>query len=556
MAVKKLLGISFFFLTFFAYGQVPADSLHSTLKRVKDGAARIQALNALAAYYNRDSTNQALLYANQAYLLSLKKDDRRLQAASLLNLSEGYLYNDAYDQALQYGFMALDLSEQLQDKPEIANAVTNLGWIFYDTENTEFALQYHRMAHALYRDLGDRKKQAVALNAIGLTLQLQNEHDSARLYFERSLHLAQQEGLTKTIAAAYNNIGICDNNAGRYASAITNLQKAYDLQATLNNPLSQAETLNQLAYSSILLKNYEKARLLLQAAKGMIEEATSNTKKEKLLDNLNISSRLHQALGNYRQAFEDLQYYTEVRNQIISRAKSEAIASLKMKREMQEAEARIRELKAQEALRSFQRNALLVVIALIFVIGFLLYSKLKQKQKKEKELEEMKQVLIRQELENVVLEKENLQNKLDFKNTELKNYALYISQRNEMVRGFINDLCGLKLETELKKESLQKFHRMIQLFQYDLDNNRDAREFNLSVAENHKDFFYNLLQKYPGLTENEQRLCAQIRLNLSIKDIASLNNISVKSAEMARYRLRKHFGLEPAESLNEFLKQF
>lgn len=517
---------------------------------------RINALNALASYYNRDATNQALVYANEAYLLALKTNNKKSQVPSLLNLSEGYLYNDAYDQALQYGYAALDLSESLKDDLNIAYSYTNLGWIFYDTDNADFAMQYHGMARNLYQQMGNRKKLAVSLNAIGLVFQMKNEYDSAKNYFAQALKMATAEGLTPTIAAANNNIGICENSQGSYPSAIAYLNKAYAIQSRLNVPLSQAETLNQLAYSQIMLKNYKEAAAILKNSRELIENATSNTKKEKLLDNLNISSQLYQALGDYTKAFEDLQAYTKIRNQIISRTKSDAIASLKMKRETQEKELQIGELKAQEELRSFQRNALAVLVLLIIIIGVLFYSKLKQKQKKERELEEIKQALIKQELDNVVLEKQGLHNKLEYKNAELKNYALYISQRNDMVRDFIESVTELKLGSELKKDSLVKFNKVIQKLQHDLDSNKEAQNFNLSVDENHKDFFYNLLQKYPELTENERRLCAQIRLNLSIKDIASLNNISVKSAEMARYRLRKHFNLEHGESLNNFLKQF
>lgn len=555
----KVLLIAGFCQTLFIYttGQTNPDSLRSVLSQNSVPVVqRIAALNELAAYYNSDSTNQALVYANEAYLLALNANDKKLQITSLLNLSEGYLYNDAYDQSLQYGYSALDLSQSLNDKLNIANSYTNLGWIFYDTDNADFSMQCHRTAHDLYRELGEQKKLAVALNAVGLVFQMKNEYDSAKKYFEQALRMAVEQGLQITTAAAYNNIGICENSLGRHLSAIDYLNKAYAIQKELNVPLSEAETLNQLAYSKIMLKDYAAAETILKNSRSLIEKATSNTKKEKLLDNLNISSQLYQALGNYKQAFDDLQSYTTIRNQIISRTKSDAIASLKMKRETQEKEHQIRELKAQEELRLFQRNALAVLVLLIIVIGFLLYSKLKQKQKKQRELEEIKQALIKRELDNVVLEKKSLHAKLEYKNAELKNYALYISQRNELMREFIENLTEMKFDGELKKESLAKFNKVIQKFQHDLDSNKEAQDFNLSVEENHKDFFYNLLQKYPELTENERRLCAQIRLNLSIKDIASLNNISVKSAEMARYRLRKHFNLEHGESLNEFLKQF
>lgn len=56
--------------------------------------AKKNALNLFAAHYNADSISQALQYANQAYLMALKKGNTYLQGKSLLNLAEGFLYND------------------------------------------------------------------------------------------------------------------------------------------------------------------------------------------------------------------------------------------------------------------------------------------------------------------------------------------------------------------------------------------------------------------------------------------------------------------------------
>ena len=58
-----------------------------------------------------------------------------------------------------------------------------------------------------------------------------------------------------------------------------------------------------------------------------------------------------------------------------------------------------------------------------------------------------------------------------------------------------------------------------------------------------KDFLKRIKTKHEGLTNNDLRLCAYLRLNLSSKEIAPLLNISVKSVEMKRYRLRKKFEL-------------
>lgn len=539
-----------------ARAQLNMDSLGRVLTdKSLHAPERIRILNQLAAYYNKDSTNHALVLANEAYLLSLKEENTALQAASLLNLSEGYLYNDQYDQALNYGYTALDLCLAAKNDSAIARCVTNLGWIFYDTENTQFALQYHQQAHDIYRKAGNTRRLAVSMNALGLVYLLKDDFETARRYFDSTFAIARQHGMGNMMAAALSNRGICENEFGQYREAIADFDQSLAVYSR-TEVLSHAEVLNQMAYSRIMLKEYPEAERLLRDARALIARSNSNTKKEKLLDNLTNSVLLYQELGEYKKAFEELQEYTKVRNQILSKSKSEAISALKLKREAQENETRIITLVAQKELRAFQRNALAVGVVLIIIIGLLFYSKLRQKQKKEQELEAVRRALIKQELDGALMEKAALNDKLEFRDNDLKNYALYISQRNEMIRHFIDELTSLDIHNEAKKENIARFNRMVHKFQHDLDINKDAQDFNLSVNEIHKDFFYNLLQQFPGLTENERRLCAQIRLNLSIKDIASLNNISVKSVEMARYRLRKVFNLEHKDSLSDFLKNF
>ena len=58
-----------------------------------------------------------------------------------------------------------------------------------------------------------------------------------------------------------------------------------------------------------------------------------------------------------------------------------------------------------------------------------------------------------------------------------------------------------------------------------------------------KDFIKKLKSIHPNLTPNDLRLCAYLRLNLSSKEIAPLLNISPRSVEVKRYRLRKKMEL-------------
>jgi DNA-binding CsgD family transcriptional regulator len=68
-----------------------------------------------------------------------------------------------------------------------------------------------------------------------------------------------------------------------------------------------------------------------------------------------------------------------------------------------------------------------------------------------------------------------------------------------------------------------------------------------------KDFLKKLKLAHPSLTPNDLRLCAYLRLNLSSKEVAPLLNISVRSVEIKRYRLRKKMDLSHEQGLVEYI---
>lgn len=81
-------------------------------------------------------------------------------------------------------------------------------------------------------------------------------------------------------------------------------------------------------------------------------------------------------------------------------------------------------------------------------------------------------------------------------------------------------------------------------------------EFETRFTDVHVDFYKNLASKHPGLTSNERKLCAFLKLDLTTKEIASITFQNAKSIDMARYRLRKRLGLDGDESLQNYLQQF
>jgi DNA-binding CsgD family transcriptional regulator len=69
----------------------------------------------------------------------------------------------------------------------------------------------------------------------------------------------------------------------------------------------------------------------------------------------------------------------------------------------------------------------------------------------------------------------------------------------------------------------------------------------------YENFTKRLMELHPGLSAADKRMCCYIKMGLSSKEIAPLLNISYKSVEMARYRLRKKMNIEGSMSLTDYL---
>lgn len=544
-------------LTVFAVPLISAAQLPSPVSEMTaNPVERIRYLNEESSRLSRDSTNEALTYAHEAYLLSFQEKDLFWQGFSLLRLSEGYLYNDSYSQSLEYAYQALDIFGKMKNDSGTAETNTMLGWIFYDTDNPGFSLSYHRSAAGLLRKAGNEKRLAASLNAIGLVYQLMNRNDSAYAYFGQSLQLSEKTGMSQMKAAALNNMGISENNLGKYREAISFFEKALSIETPSDDDLRVAEVLNQMAFSFLSLRQYQKTDSLLSAARELINRSPSNTRKEKLMDNLHTFALLYAAMGKYERAYHNLLEYGKVSEEVLSRNKSEVVISQHLKRETREREDKIKELRAQKELRNFQIYALIVGIGLMLIIASLVYSRLKAKREREKKMEAVKRSVIEKELDHMLRQKDDLRSRIEFKNSNLKEFALYEAHNNELINHFLEEAGVILKKNTSDHHVLTEYKKLAKKFLYQYERNRENHGFNRSFYEVQSDFTYNLQQKFPNLTESEQKLCIQIRLNLSSKDIAAANNISVRSVEMARYRLRKRLGLSPGTDLNEFIRTF
>jgi AraC family chitin signaling transcriptional activator len=197
-------------------------------------------------------------------------------------------------------------------------------------------------------------------------------------------------------------------------------------------------------------------------------------------------------------------------------------------------------------------NTLVTLYVVIFIVLWILIHNLyKRHYRKQQQqlIQKSHEQLALKELEAsqkfMQLTNEKLKLDIESKNRELAVSTMSLIKKNE----FLNSI-----KSELKeKDNQQDIKKVIKIIDKNLNNTDDWKLFEEAFNNADKDFLKLIKEKHPVLTPNDLRLCAYLRLNLSSKEIAPLLNISPRSVEVKRYRLRKKMDLPHESSLTNYI---
>lgn len=205
----------------------------------------------------------------------------------------------------------------------------------------------------------------------------------------------------------------------------------------------------------------------------------------------------------------------------------------------------------------------LLVLLVVYVKKRSEKGALEMKVQKEKEMQEQekrfKADAKEKEKEIIALKNQKLQYELRHKSQELANSTMNLIRKNEILLEISNELDKVADDVKSEKESANTLKRLIKM-QNDIKKNIE-RDDNWKKFETNFDLVYeNYLKRlgeaYPILTVSDKKLCAYLKMGLSSKDIAPLLNMSFRSVEMSRYRLRKKLNLNREDNLTDYLQNF
>ena len=205
----------------------------------------------------------------------------------------------------------------------------------------------------------------------------------------------------------------------------------------------------------------------------------------------------------------------------------EEILAVALKEKLEEANTSIQNLKQT-------RTAIFIAIALLSIIGWLLYNRQALK--------------IRLEKQQRALEAEQAHNAVEKAKQSLQQFRSQMLEKDKLIENLSLSLKKNKLQNNFDEKLVNK-----NLLEYVLVTDEEWRRFKEDFNKVYPLFYPRLHAVLPDLTSAEERLASLIFLQMSNKEIANTLGISADSVARSKRRLKQRLPLAEDQSLETYI---
>jgi tetratricopeptide (TPR) repeat protein len=524
-------------------------------------------------YNNLDS---ACYYAHQMEQRSEDIRNTHYQALAYRGLGICNFYRANYYQAEDYILKAIELQKKEEDTAGLANSYKILTGIYWETERYKKSVEISFDALALYRAKHDLQGVVSSYSNIGLLYKRLGEPDKAMAYFKKAVFIADSGNLAYNRGNLYNNMGVVYKEMKNYRLALLFYRKAL-------KEFQRADMRGGVATSYLNLGNIYVYHIVntdsgfyylrkgiqlsentdytiqtsfyislagLYARKGMKEENIHLLKKALALaqskHDLDIQEEVHYALfhsfekeGNNKEALFHLKKTFLIRDTLSLQKAKVALTNLEAKFENEKNKIVIRKMQEKQQADKKIKTLLILGLVLLFISFLLMVYGFVQSKKKSR----LRRALLE-------FEKGQLEENLHFKSRQLTAQALMMMKKNRLLNEIMHALSHLK---EMPDEETQMLSKIKNQLKRGIRSDEDWKLFRHYFEEVNPHFFTSLLELNDTITPSELKLAALVKLRFTIKEAASILNISPNSVKTIRSVLRKKLGIKKEDNIYAFL---
>ena len=417
-------------LHFPVFGQGDISQLLTKLKNTQNDSVKVDVYNDIFNYYQYSNPDSAIYYIQEGLNLFTAKNFRYGIAA--LTESEGF--EDAAQGRMELGRKrqteALKIYEEINNQNGIASAHGGLGVIESRSGNFDAAVRHFMIALKIYESTSNTRGIINAYLKLGVVNEISNNLAKALEYYNKALSLTADTPITVNKVYLYNNIGIVYGKKGDLKTSLEYFQKALEycnkpelsgvqMQSLLNIGIVYHEFGNDgkaLQFYNKALQMAKEKKMPEDYARTMVNIATITSKTdpkssiEQLKEALVIAKKLGQKsllediyngmvedykkTGDYKDALSLMEEQRDIEDSLYTVTSAKDIANMESVNELEQSNARIKELKLEEQRNLLKKDIIIVIaiclaIALIFIsVYYRKTTRLNEKlSKRESELE-------------------------------------------------------------------------------------------------------------------------------------------------------------------------
>lgn len=500
-------------------------------------------------FIEKNQFNEAKSYYI-VYTRYLKKSDNVLDyCRTKMIIANIELVQNNYTKALKLYYECLDIAKAHNLDTVTPHLYNNLGNLYFDIEDYKDAKRYFEIAHKKFTGLKDEYNAALALTNISNIHNKLGEKDQAIKGYLNVINTFLANENWEDIVSSYQSLGEIYLNQKQYVKAHEYIEAA--IRVIHENENKHSEYRGPISFYKAKVYHtaaelfYDENRIekAIEYAHKSLKLSYSNSYKKNIYENARILSKIYDKKNRIDSALYYNKLFIKYSEEYNEEYDLKKITQLKMQYQFDD----ILKAKAIEEVKQhaeIKRTKLIYLgISIFTVLGVIIMILLYRNQK----VKTAKVILTKEKLE---LEKATLDQDIEYKKKELASKMIYVLEKNEFIISIGKKLMDLK--PHLTKESQSTMQQIIN----ELKQNSSSKiwdEFEIRFKEVHSDFYNNLNTLYPDLTPNEIKICAFLRLNMSTKEISAITHQSIKSINMARFRLRKKLNIETEENLISYL---
>ncbi len=517
----------------------PITTIESSLDTIKEVKAKI---NLLLKEGEQLLTNDRVI-AEKIFKKAesiIDEDDESSKAYYYKKLAAIYFRKEIYNKSLSLYHKARGGYEQLEDTLNITATLLKEGMIY------KYLKEENRAIKVLKRGVGlaAQRKDSSAVGrfyiGIGGAYASLKKIDSSFYFYTKALEIFKKLKSERRISNVNNNLAILYGHQEDYEKAVGIHLNNLSYIKKKHNKKNLATTYYNIAFSFLKMKDYKSSMIYLDSSATI---CLANNYKLRLSKISEKRSQIYAIRKDFENAYKHNVLFKKYSDSVFDLRKKVHIKDLELKYEFV---AKERELELLADKKESEKRLYITLFVFIIlsglVIGYLTWKNYKSRTQKVKD-----------KYEKEKLKKQILAEQIKLTESEVK----YLVADNTMRLKFIKHLSEqIKRDKDSNEfQNVQEYANslLVKLQQQIITENK-LSSVQDKINEVNKGFEAKIQKMFPDLTKTEREICNFLRLNLSIKEIASIRHSSIDSIKALRYRIRKKLEVPKNQELERYIQ--